>query len=1118
MHVLFRESQGLEEADIPRDLGQPPADLVVLSFSDSDLGAFAEGWRRGRADLPALRLANLAMLRHPLSVDTYIDRTLSGARGILIRLIGGAPYWRYGLEQVERLARDRGIALAVLSGEGDADPRLDAASTLPVSTLRRLSALCVEGGAVAAQAALAQMALAAGLYAGPVPGEKTLPAFGLWDPEQGVLRTDPGAEGASWAGPTPPAPSGLPRTRPEEPEARAPDSTPPVTAPPGRPDEPEAGPAPLILLTFYRAWLAAADTAPIAALMAAFRAAGCEVQAAFVPSLKDPATAAWLSDLIPRLRPAAIVNATAFSARGPAGSPLDTGGVPVFQVVHATAARGDWAGAERGLSPADLAMHVVLPEIDGRIAAGVVSFKETAAPDPDLHFARAAHAPDPDRIRAVVARVLGWIRLAQRPVALRRVAMILSTYPGKDWQMAHAVGLDALASAQAILTDLSAAGYAVTGDLTALGGAEIAWPLSAYDPAEEITARWGTPEEDPGVRDGAFRFRALRLGHVLVALQPERGRVAARAEEYHDTALPPRHAYAAFYQWLRADGVDALLHLGAHGTLEWLPGKAVALSSDCWPERLTGPVPVIYPFIVNDPGEAAQARRRIGAVTLGHLTPPLVPGALPEGLARLETLLDEYSTAGGLDPARQARLIARIREEAQALGVEADLGLPAGATPVEALTRIDRFVCDVKDSQFGEGLHIWGRAPEGADASTQASAAAERAALIAALDGRRIEPGPSGSPWRGRADVLPTGRNLTATDPRALPSRAAHAQGVRMAEEVLRRHLQDHGDWPRGLVVELWGSATMRTAGEDFAMALHLAGAAPVWDEGSDRVSGVEILPLALLDRPRIEVTLRVSGLFRDVFPGLAGLFEQAAAMLAARDEAADMNPYVAALPGPRVFSPAPGQYGLGIGDLVEDYGARDAAGLAWLAASAHGADGSPARDVLEARLRGADGFVHAQDLPETDLLLAADYALHEGGFAAAMAVLGAPAPALYHLDATRPGDPRARTLPEEIARVLRARATSPVWLSGMMRHGFRGGAEIAATLEHLAAFAHLAGGLPPHLFDLYHEAVLGDQQVRDFLARENPGALAAIEARFAALREAGLWITRRNSIAAGLA
>ncbi|WGS20365.1 MULTISPECIES: cobaltochelatase subunit CobN [unclassified Bradyrhizobium] len=1078
MHVVFRESRGLDETATPRDLGQDPADLVVLSFSDSDLAAFASGWRRGCGSLPSLRLANLADLRHPLSVDTYIERTLSQARGILVRLIGGEPYWSYGLAALHRLARERNIAFAVLPADGRDDLRLDEFSTLPVSTLRRLKVLCDKGGPVAAQAVIAQLALASGLYAGPVVGEIDLPEIGVYDPGLGAVATLP-------------APDNRPRA----------------------------------LVTFYRSYLAAGDTAPVDALIGALRQKGFDAYGVFVSSLKAAGVADWVRTQFAQCPPAAIVNATAFSAVGDDGTtPFDSASCPVFQVALSTARRDDWAESLRGLSPGDLAMHVVLPEVDGRVFAGVVSFKSPGERDPDLQFARLAHRPDDERITAVAARVAAWHRLANKPTHEKRLAVVLSNYPGRPHQIAHAVGLDALASVDVLLSDLAVAGFDVEA-VESLGEVlrqqKLTWSVADYRASlaglprqlqDDLANAWGAPEHDPDCHSGEFQFAAIRCGKSFIAVQPERGDVGKRDADYHDLSRTPRHAYVAFYLWLRQQGIDAIVHMGAHGTLEWLPGKSVALSSCCWPEALIGDLPVIYPFIVNDPGEAAQAKRRIGAVTIGHLPPPLTNAALPEGLRRLEQLLDEYSTADGLDPARRQRLIAAIREEARLAGLEDDLGLAASVSAPEAIPQIDRFVCDLKESQFGDGLHVFG---EGACGE------AEKRALRDALSGRHIAPGPSGSPYRGRRDVLPTGRNLFAVDPRAVPTPSAHAQGVKLAEELLRRHLQDQGDWPKGLVVDLWGSSTMRTAGEDFAMALHLAGLAPRWDHASGRVSGYDIIAPAELGRPRIDVTLRVSGLFRDVFSGLAQLFEASAEALSERREEGDENPYTRRVS--RVFGPRPGQYGVGAGSTLDVFTqeSREAAGEAWLSASsfAFAADGEmrPDRAGIEARLAAADAFVHTQDLPETDLLLAADYAAHEAGVAAAAQRVGAKAPSLYHLDATRPDRPHARLLTEEISRVVRARAANPAWIAGMMRHGFRGAAEITATLEHMAAFAHLAGAVPPHLFDLYYDATLGNGDVRAFMARENPAALAAMETCFTRLHEAALWKTRRNSIAAAL-
>ncbi|MGA7806235.1 cobaltochelatase subunit CobN, partial [Bradyrhizobium sp.] len=501
--------------------------------------------------------------------------------------------------------------------DGRDDPGLDALSTLPRSALRQLKLLCDTGGAVAAQAAIAQLALASGLYAGPVLGNVDIPALGFYDPAHGAL-------------------DGLPLSD-------------------GRPHA---------LVTFYRSYLAAADTGPVDALIGSLRQRGFDAYGAFAPSLKAPGIDDWLRAHFERRPPAAIVNATAFSAISDGGAtPFDAVACPVFQVALSTARREDWAASLRGLSAADLAMHVVLPEVDGRIFAGVVSFKSPDARDADLQFARLAHQPDERRVDAVVERISSWHRLAQIPACDKRLAIVLSSYPGRPHQIAHAVGLDALASAETLLSDLLTCGFDVaSGRLLgqALGEADMRWSVGDYRAAlatlapqlqDDVAKVWGVPESDPLVRDGAFRFAALRRGKAVIAVQPERGETGQRDADYHDLSRTPRHGYVAFYLWLRSQSIDALIHMGAHGTLEWLPGKSVALSESCWPEALTGGLPVIYPFIVNDPGEAAQAKRRIGAVTIGHLPPPLAASTLPQNLVRLEQLLDEYSTADGLDPA-----------------------------------------------------------------------------------------------------------------------------------------------------------------------------------------------------------------------------------------------------------------------------------------------------------------------------------------------------------------------------------------------------------------------------------------------------------------------------------
>lgn len=583
MHILLRETHGLEEAAVAEDLRQSPADLVVLSFADSDLCAFAAGWQAGRAraisakvdtgfarenaieqtrgasdppdqvggcsTLPSLRLANLARLAHPLSVDLYVENTLVHARAILIRLLGGLDYWRYGVEQVRAVADARGIKLAIVPGDGRADPRLDDASNLPVAVLRRLQALCDIGGARAAEAALAELSRAAGFSAAPLPAVAALPAHGYF---------------------------------PGDPDAR-----------PVKPPVP--GEAPRALVVFYRAFVLADDLEPVDRLMTEFAARGVRPVGVFVDSLKAAATDRWLRRELQHIRPEVIVNATAFSARDADGSPFEAVDAIVLQVALAGSSRAAWEGSERGLSPPDLAIHVVLPEIDGRVFAGVVSFKEPQPLDPELGFARVRHAAHAERVTAVVARALAVIRLRRKLAAERALALVLSAYPGRDDQIAHAVGLDAPESAVEILRLLAETGYRI-GDLPPdhgtlidrLTAATMHWPLAEYraaldciDPAlaAELASQWGPPESDPIVENGVFRFRATRCGNAIVAVQPDRGARADRAAEYHDPRRSPRHSFVAFYLWLRhIAAIDALVHIGAHGTLEWLPGKSVALS------------------------------------------------------------------------------------------------------------------------------------------------------------------------------------------------------------------------------------------------------------------------------------------------------------------------------------------------------------------------------------------------------------------------------------------------------------------------------------------------------------------------------------------------------------
>jgi cobaltochelatase CobN len=564
--------------------------------------------------------------------------------------------------------------------------------------------------------------------------------------------------------------------------------------------------------------------------------------------------------------------------------------------------------------------------------------------------------------------------------------------------------------------------------------------------------------------------------------------------------------------------------MGAHGTLEWLPGKAVALTGACFPEAVVGPLPVIYPFIVSNPGEAAQAKRRIAAVTIGHLPPPLTEGSLSGAARELERLVDEYAIADGLDRRRRERLAKLIIDTARDSGLAREAGAERDLHPDEALRKIDAWLCDLKDLAIKDGLHVYGRIfAETTDPQWQASADAEREALITALDGKRVAPGPAGSPQRGRRDVVPTGRNLFTADPRLLPTPTAMELGRLAAGEVIRLYLQTHGEMPRALVIDLWGSATLRTGGEEIAQGLALMGCRPVWDGATGRVTGIEVLPCAAMGRPRVDVTWRISGLFRDLFPAQIALLDAATRLVAEREEDGDENPLAAAARVARggrldrIFGNAPGAYGAGAEDLLGCDTDEADIGAAYLAATSHaygGAEGEGRPDVGFAKqVASADLLLHPSNDPTRDLLEGAEDVAHIGGFAAAASLLGR-APDFVVLDTTNPGQPRARTLPQALARIVRGRATNPLFIEGMMRHGARGAAELAETVDRLVDFAETTGAVSSALFDLVHETYLADPEIREFLLRENPDAAQAIAERLEGARRKGLWHPRRNDIA----
>jgi cobaltochelatase CobN len=1101
MHVPRIETRTLDETVEALDLGQTPADIVFLSFSDSDLNALARAYGSSPEPKPSLRIASLAALRHPFSIDLYLEKVCARAKLVVVRALGGADYWRYGVDELRALTGRSDLKLALLPGDRRRDARLDEASTLDPDALLQIWRYFDEGGPENMAACLGFFAsLIGGAAAAPPP--VSVSAFGWFD--AACFEAGPSAAHA--------------------------------------------------LVVFYRSIYLANDLAPIEALARALRDKGLAVTSVFVTGLKDEAALSPLRVFLARRRFDVVLNATAFSARLDAGegTALDALDAPILQVVLAGVSLEAWRASQRGLGPSDLAMHVALPEIDGRILSRAISFKAAGARDASTEFAAVAHRPLADRVEFAAELACRWANLRRKAPSDRRLACVLPDYPARGGRTGYAVGLDTPASAVAISESLRAAGYDVACGLDAPsliaalaeGPLEAALTLAEYeaelastpsDFRQSLIAAWGDPADDRDAIDGAFQFRFVRLGKLIVAVQPDRGDAPSRKGDYHNLNLPPRHAYVAFHFWLtRKEKVDAIIQLGAHGTLEWLPGKAVALSESCAPEVVLGSTPVIYPFIVNNPGEAAQAKRRISAVTIGHLTPPLIAAGSYGATLELEGLFDEFAEAQALDPRRARAIAALILEQGRDSGLLKECAAD-DKPPEEALVALDAWLCDLKEMRIGDGLHVFGHSPDSADGfaglkldaaardtlseRVAASGAAESLGLLRALGGQFVPPGPAGAPARGRLDVLPTGRNLYAIDPRAAPTRNAWEIGRRGAEEICKRYAQDHGEWPTRIVLDLWGSATMRTGGDDLAQAFALIGCRPTWDAASTRVSGFEVLPLAMLGRPRVDVTLRISGLFRDVFPSQIALFSAAVRAVAALEESAEDNPLAGLRDESlaRIFGAAPGAYGVGLGARIArgEWTERSELAGAYLAATSHAyedeGEGREAAAEFRTRIAGAEAFVHAQDLPGQDALDADAFAEHEGGFAAAAAETGAH-PALYHLDSTVPGAPKIRTLGQEIARALRGRAANPRWLQGQMRHGHRGAAEIAQSLDNLYCFAALTDAVASAQFDLMFDATLGDDSVRAFLVNANHQAASHMAGVFEEAARRGFWLSRRNS------
>ena len=1165
--------------------------IALLSTSDTDLLS-------ARACGAAYLWANPSR-----ASDAELTAAVERADLVVVRLLGSSHDLWHGLAAV----RERGTPLVVLSGEQQPSAELMEHSTVPIGLATEAHRYLAEGG----PANLAR-----------------LHAF-LSDT---VLLTGEGFE----------SPSALPPWGFAERES------------PRDPKLPKVG------ILYYRAHEAGGNTAFAHALADAVDATG---QAVGVPVFAGSLRSAP-DDLYEALGEFDALVVTVLAAGGSVPASASAGGddeawdvermaaldVPVLQGLCLTSPRADWEESEDGVTPLDSATQIAIPEFDGRIITVPFSFKEIDRDGLPRYIA------DPERCTRLAGTAVAHARLRYVPAAEKRIAVVLSAYPTKHARIGNAVGLDTPRSLVRLLRRLREEGYDLgepealpgldlpeeteAGDalihaLIEAGGQDEDWLTSVQlteahvritpeqydewtrdlDPSlkEAMTQAWGAAPGKLYVNEqGELVLAALRAGNVVVLVQPPRGFGENPIAIYHDPDLAPSHHYLAAYRWLeRGFGAHAVVHLGKHGSLEWLPGKNAALSAACATDAALGDLPLVYPFLVNDPGEGAQAKRRAHATVVDHLIPPMARAESYGDIARLEQLLDEHANIASMDPVKLPAIRGEIWALMRAAEMHRDLGLderPDDEEFDDFLLHVDGWLCEIKDTQIRDGLHVLGAAPEGEarinlvlsvlraaqvwggvggavpglraalglkedapttevdrvevlarglvehmestgwDPATAAAAhedadvrrvlefAAEQVVprlarttdeldhVLHALNGGFVPAGPSGSPLRGLVNVLPTGRNFYTVDPRAVPSRLAWQTGQAMAESLLRRHMEETGTYPESVGLSVWGTSAMRTSGDDIAEVLALLGVRPEWDEASRRVGRLHVVSLEELGRPRIDVTVRISGFFRDAFPHVVAMLDDAVRLVADLDEPDEHNHVRAHTNADlaehgdqrrattRIFGSAPGSYGAGILQVVESGNWRDDRDLAEVYTAwggfAYGRDlnGVPAADDMRANYRRIKVAAKNIDSAEHDIADSDDYFQYHGGMIATVRALSGADPKAYVGDSTSPDAVRTRPLADETARVFRARVVNPRWIAAMRRHGYKGAFELAATVDYLFGFDATAGVVHDWMYEKLAAEYVLDDQTQEFLRRSNPWALHGIVERLHEAARRGLW------------
>lgn len=1315
MHLLAAKPGGFCDDEGIIDLQQTPANVVILTAQDTLINILADSASNGctntgslnssgEASLPfTVRLANILHLTKPAAFDLYFESVLQHADVIIVSLLGGENYWPYGVEQLRNFGESSNCKIAFVPGDDAIDKQLMDYSIIDEKLTYDLWRYLREAGPSNIynfyQCIACQWYESKTEYAPPV----AIPNLLIYD-------TNPASESfkqqislSQWKNPN----------------------------------------KKIVALLFYKSHLQSGNTKAFEGFAEQLQLLGLATLTVVVNSLKDTSTLERVSLLFEQANVQLLINTTGFSVRSQENASLSSlptpdcmpyhGDLPVIQAIASSSSEEDWLEYDQGLRARDIAMNVALPELDGRIISRAITFKESKTYSESCQVDQVTYTLHEERGIFVANLAKAWISLRIKSNSEKRIGLILANYPTKEGRIGNGVGLDTPASVIRILESMNDAGYtvstipkngddliqellnSVTNDLDTLSLRPCNQSISLEDylaffhslPAgnqQAVVDRWGPPQQSAKFRSGRLMVSGIRLDNIFVGIQPARGYNVDAAASYHDPDLVPPHDYLAFYYWLRTQfNADAVSHIGKHGNLEWLPGKGVALSESCWPDAIFGPIPHLYPFIVNDPGEGAQAKRRVQAVIVDHLMPPMARAETYGDLADLENLVDEYYQAMGLDPQREQYL----RDEILACLEKSDIvkELPSyhqnnqiqkssnkNTEDLEVsnvlLGELDAYLCELKEAQIRNGLHRFGQLPQHQEWSetilcllrlprgqqsndqgilhaistdldlynvttnennsaspidyqaldshtldshnldpqsldstpfdplsfdpaipwagprpeilnqittldkstwrteadtrerlehlalsliethltdvanerqplellkskgllqTHALFTAVQTTLLPAFEacgnneikgmidgfaGKFIQPGPSGAPTRGRLDVLPTGRNFFSVDNRSIPTPAAWELGKKSALELVDRHLQEHGEYPSTLGLSVWGTSTMRTGGDDIAQAFALMGVKPIRSPGTNRVVDFEIIPSFLMSHPRVDVTLRISGFFRDAFPQVINLFDAAVNALYEHEEPGNENIFRQTINNEishlietgtsqeeaiqqakyRVFGSKPGSYGAGLQGLIDErlWDTKEDLAQAYINwggyAYSQKNKGQVAFQAFSNRLSEMEVVVQNQDNREHDLLDSDDYYQFQGGMTNAVTVMSDKTPSIYHGDHSNPAVPKIKTLKEELNKVVRSRALNPKWISAMQKHGYKGAFEMAATVDYLFAYDATTDLVDDYQYQTITEQYLFEENNKSFLENANPNAMKEMAERLYEAINRGMW------------